>query len=105
MCPNNIENSAVTLDDIRLTDFTLDNLPLLKRLKTSLLLEKPQVCIERADYFTRYLKNAPEDEPAEIKYANAVNYFLSNKIPHFFDDNLLAGTTCSKPFGAPVYPS
>jgi formate C-acetyltransferase len=43
-------------------------------------------------------------ESMEIRYARAVQQFLSNKLPLFFDENLLAGTTTSKPFGAPVYP-
>ncbi len=95
---------AVTLKDIRLNEYNFVNLPLLKQLRDGLLEKKPEVCIERARYFTKYLEKAPEEEPAELRYANAVNYFLSEKAPLFFDDNLLAGTTTSKTFGAPVYP-
>jgi formate C-acetyltransferase len=96
---------AVTLQDIRLTEYNLENLPLLKQLREGLFNEKPKVCIERARYYTEYLRDMSSDrEPAEIRYANAANYFLSKKAPLFFDDNLLAGTTTSKPFGAPVYP-
>lgn len=95
---------AVTLKDIRLNEYNFVNLPLLKQLRAGLLEKKPEVCIERARYFTKYLEKAPEEEPAELRYANAVNYFLSEKAPLFFDDNLLAGTTTSKTFGAPVYP-
>ncbi|MCG2728153.1 MAG: hypothetical protein L6244_05860 [Candidatus Methanoperedenaceae archaeon] len=96
---------AVTLQDIRLAEYDLENLPLLKQLREELLSEKPKVCIERARYYTEYLRDMSSDtEPAEIRYANAANYFLSNKAPLFFDDSLLAGTTTSKPFGAPVYP-
>ncbi len=96
---------AVTLQDISLNEYTLDNLSILKRLRKGLLSEKPRVCIERARYYTEYLRDMSSDkEPAEIRYANAAKHFLSNKSPLFFDDNLLAGTTTSKPFGAPVYP-
>ncbi|MBW2742188.1 MAG: hypothetical protein JRE64_25880, partial [Deltaproteobacteria bacterium] len=96
---------TVTLQDIRLKEYSLDNLPLLKGLRKGLLSEKPRVCIERARYYTEYLRDMSSDkEPAEIRYANAAKHFLSNKSPLFFDDNLLAGTTTSKPFGAPVYP-
>ena len=95
---------AVTLKDIRLNEYNFVNLPLLKQLRDGLLEKKPEVCIERARYFTKYLEKAPEEETAELRYANAVNYFLSEKAPLFFDDNLLAGTTTSKTFGAPVYP-
>ena len=97
--------AAVTLQDIRLTEYNLENLPLLNQLREGLFNEKPKVCIERARYYTEYLRDMSSDrEPAEIRYANAANYFLSKKAPLFFDDNLLAGTTTSKPFGAPVYP-
>lgn len=96
--------SRVTLKDIRLKDYTLQNLPLLKKLRSGLLNEKAHVCIERARYYTEYLKKAPQEESAEVRYGGAAGYFLSRKRPLFFDDNLLAGTTCSYPFGAPVYP-
>jgi hypothetical protein len=42
---------AVTLQDIRLKEYTLDNLPILKRLREELLSKKPRVCIERARYW------------------------------------------------------
>ena len=96
--------SKVTLGDITLSEYTLDSLPLLDRLRKKLLAKKPEICIERARHYTDYLKRAPENEPAELKYANATNHFLSRKIPFFIPDNLLAGTTGSKPFSAPVYP-
>ena len=97
--------TTVTLEDIRLSRYGLDELPLLKRLRSQLFAQKAEVCIERARHVTDYLKGrTSNDEPIQLKYAQAVNYFLSRKIPRFFDDNLLAGTTTSKPFGAPVYP-
>ncbi|MEQ8152757.1 MAG: pyruvate formate lyase family protein [Smithellaceae bacterium] len=93
------------LNDIRLSQFSLESLPNIAKLRTAQIKLKPQVCIERARYVTRYLRDlADKTEPMEIRYAKAVNFFLSNKQPQFFDDNLLAGTTTSKPFGAPVYP-
>ena len=35
-----------------------------------------------------------DDEPMVTRYAGAVAHFLGRKQPLFFDDNLLAGTTC-----------
>ena len=97
--------TKVTLDDISLQEYTLDNLELIQRLRKAQIKIKPEVCIERSRHLTRYLKNmSTDDEPVEIRYAKAVNHFLSSKKPLFFDDNLLAGTTSSKAFGAPVYP-
>jgi len=97
--------SAITLKDMRLGEYTLDSLPLLKRLRADLLQTKPAVCIERARHVTRYLRDmSSDDDPMITRYAGAVAHFLSQKQPLFFDANLLAGTTCAKPFGAPVYP-
>ncbi len=97
--------SADPLKDIRLQEYTLDNLPLLARLRKGLLHTRPAVCIERARHVTKYLRDmSREDEPMMTRYAGAVAHFLKEKQAFFFDDNLLAGTTCAKPFGAPVYP-
>src|SRR5512137_1690792 len=96
---------TVTLNDLRLQDISLDSMPRLKQLRDACVQAKPEVCIERARYVTRYLRDmSSEEEPMETRYAKAVNHYLSNKEPFFFDDNLLAGTTTSKYFGAPVYP-
>ena len=96
--------SKVTLPDITLAEYTLEGLPLLERLRKGLLETDPEVCIERARHYTRSLRGTPEEEPSELRYAKAARDFLSSKAPLFFDDNLLAGTTGSKPFCAPVYP-
>jgi pyruvate formate-lyase/glycerol dehydratase family glycyl radical enzyme len=91
--------------NIRFSEHTLDTLDLIRKLRTDQLALKPAVCIERARYVTHYLQECSADsEPRELRYAKAVNYFLSHKEACFFDDSLLAGTTTSKPFGAPVYP-
>lgn len=97
--------NSVTFEDIRLREYSLTNLELLNKLREEHFNAKAEVCIERARHITEYLKGmALPDDAMIIKYAKAVNHFLSNKEPCFFDDNLLAGTTTSKPFGAPVYP-
>jgi pyruvate formate-lyase/glycerol dehydratase family glycyl radical enzyme len=97
--------NKINLKDIRLAEYTLDTLPLVKRLRTAMLDTKPAVCIERAFHVTHYLRDmSSDDEPMQTRYAAAVAHFLNHKEAHFFDDNLLAGTTCAKPFGAPVYP-
>ena len=95
----------VTLTDLRIADQDLDTLPLLDSLRKKSLSAKAEVCIERARHITTFLRDrAGCEEAMEIRYARAVNHFLSNKLPLFPDDSLLAGTTTSRPFGAPVYP-
>ncbi|MCJ7601321.1 MAG: pyruvate formate lyase family protein, partial [Desulfobulbaceae bacterium] len=95
----------ITLDDISLKDFTLENLPRLKELRRLSFARKPEICIERARYVTRYLrdKDDPTDAP-EVRQARKVNYFLQHKRPVFHDSNLLAGSTTSKALGAPLFP-
>ncbi len=96
---------SIMLDDIRLPQFTLATLPGVAKLRAAQINLKPQVCVERAHYVTGYLRDtADKAEPMLIRYARAVHFYLRHKEPLFFDDNLLAGTTTSKPFGAPVYP-
>lgn len=95
----------ITLPDIRLSGFTLDSLDNLRRLRNSSVQAKAEVCIERARYVTEYLRDkSGGKEPMIKRYAGAVAYFLSKKEPLFFDENLIAGTTTSRFFGAPVYP-
>lgn len=85
--------------------YTLDDLARLKTIKTTLLSQPTQVCIERARLMTRYLTTqaTPQDSPG-LQFAKAVAYYLENKSPLFFDDNLLPGTTTAYPLGAPLYP-
>jgi formate C-acetyltransferase len=97
--------SSITMESMQLKEYTLETLPLLKKLRDEHFHTKCEVCIERAKYITRYLRDmSSQDDPMEISYAKAVKHFLSNKVPLFFDDNLIAGSTTSKSFGAPVYP-
>lgn len=97
--------ATVSLPDIRLPDCDFTTLPRLKRLRAANLAAEAEVCIERSLYVTGYLRDlADPAEPMPIRYAKAVAHFLAHKAPLFPDDNLLAGTTTSKPFGAPVYP-
>lgn len=93
-----------TLPDTRLADYRLDDLGPLSQLRQQCLRAKAQVCIERARFMTESLRAASPEESIELRRARAISHFLWNKTPLFFDDNLLAGTTTSKPFGAPVYP-
>jgi len=91
--------------DIRYAEITLDSLPRLKRLHEQLLAQPARVCIERARLLTRYLRDiATHSASPALRYAGAVRHVLVNKQSLFFDDSLVAGSTCAKPFGAPVYP-
>jgi pyruvate formate-lyase/glycerol dehydratase family glycyl radical enzyme len=97
--------AEITLADLRLTEYDLSTLPRLARLREGLLAAHPAVCIERARHVTRYLRDLDTPgEPMEVSYACAVRRYLEQREPLFPDPNPLAGTTTSKPIGAPVYP-
>ncbi len=88
-----------------LSEYTLDHLPLLRRLRQDTVSRDPQICIERARLVTEFMRDfSSGSDPIQTRYAGAVAHFLSRKKPLFPDRNVLAGTTTSKPFGAPVYP-
>ena len=97
--------TAITLDDIGLKNFTLESLPRLKELRSQYFSRRPEICIERARYITKYLRyhDDAEDSP-EIRQAKKVDYFLRRKSAQFHDRNLLAGSTTSKALGAPLFP-
>ena len=99
--------SSVELNDISLSEHTLDTIPLLRTLREEhfALKDKAEVCVERARFVTEYLKeHETSGDPPILRYAKALNHFLRHKEPLFPDANLLAGTTTSKRLGAPVYP-
>jgi len=95
----------ITLEDIRLKEFTLENLPRLRELRDLSFARKPEICIERARYVTNYLREQddPNDAP-EVRQAKKVNHFLKHKSAVFHDRNLIAGSTTSKALGAPLFP-
>ncbi len=97
--------AQVTLNDLSLKGFTMETLPLIRDLHKRHFAAKSEICCERAKLITEYLRDqADPQDPPVVRQAKAINYFLSNKAPVFHDDNLLAGTTTSKPLGAPLYP-
>ncbi len=97
--------TKITLQDISLKDHSLDTIPRLKELRRLSFERKPEICIERARYITRYLRflDDPDDAP-EVRQAKKVRHFLRRKSAQFHDNNLLAGSTTSKALGAPLFP-
>lgn len=100
---------TILLDEIRnnlaLDAYNLKNLPLLHQLLTAYCSTKTAVCIERARYLTEYMRQSEQsNESAALRRAKGINHYLSKRTPLFFDENLLAGSSTSKPVGAPVYP-
>ena len=95
----------LTLHDIGLKNHTLDTLPRLKELRALSFSRTPEICIERARHVTHYLRDLddPADAP-EVRQAKKVRHYLRERQPLFHDRNLIAGSTTSKPLGAPLFP-
>ncbi len=99
--------AEITLKDIRLPEYTLEDLEGVGQLRDEMLQAPVQICIERAWYITQYMKEHTweEMEAHPLLYrARAVYNYLSNKKPVIPDRNLLAGTTGAYLKTAPVYP-
>jgi formate C-acetyltransferase len=101
--------SKVTIkdEDLSLGHITYDTLPRLKRLRDLhfKFKEKPPVCIELPTNITNYMKQLddPADSP-ELRAGKLYKYVLENKKAIIADENLLAGTSTTKPVGVLLYP-
>jgi len=97
--------SKVTLDDLSLRDISLGNLPRLKELRRLHFASRPEICVELPRLMTRYMKTMDDpDHPPELRAGKRLKYILENKRPVIADNNLLAGTTTTKPTGVILYP-
>lgn len=99
------------LEDPYLAEYSINDVPRIKNLKSRRRAIKPAICIERAKLVTEYHKNHgfevdPTGKPLdpELRQAGAVNYILTHKKPIIHNNYLIAGSTTSKEVGVPIYP-
>lgn len=98
-------SDASTLTDPGFSHISIADMPRIQALRKAHFRTDTEVCIERARWITDYMKSRrPDGEAMIVSRARAVNHYLGHRAPYFFDDNLLAGSTTSKPLGAPLYP-
>lgn len=99
--------STITLKDITLKDYSAQPDAYLIKLRAELLKAPVEICIERAQYITEYMKTKTdadmETQPILFR-ARAVANYLEHKKALFLDMSMLAGSTGSKLKSAPVYP-
>jgi pyruvate formate-lyase/glycerol dehydratase family glycyl radical enzyme len=74
-----------------------------ERLLERRLRTRPEVCIERAHYYTQSMQQT-EGEPQVIRQAKALAHVLENLSVHIEPDELIVGAITSKILGAGVYP-
>ncbi|WP_181234413.1 pyruvate formate lyase family protein [Enhygromyxa salina] len=80
-------------------------MPRVLRLRARHLAASTEVCVERAKLITQFMTElADPNEPSQLVAARRVRHYLAQREAAILDDNLLAGSTTSKPIGAPVYP-
>ncbi|WP_052548745.1 pyruvate formate lyase family protein [Enhygromyxa salina] len=80
-------------------------MPRILRLRARHLATPTEICIERAQLITQFMTQlANRDEPPQLLVARRVRHYLAHREVTIHDDNLLAGSTTSKPIGAPIYP-
>jgi len=75
----------------------------IKRLKNNIMEIKPEICPERARYFTESMKKT-EGEPIVLRRAKAFYYVLDRMSIYVGKDELLVGNQASKPKASPIYP-
>lgn len=99
--------AEATIKDIRMSEYTLNNLSEIKKLRDEMMNETAHICIERAHYITEYMKKHTEEEMLRqpvLYRAKAIYNYLANKKAVIPDNNMLAGTTGAFLKSAPVYP-
>ena len=99
------------LADPYLAEYSIDDFPRIKTFLDYHINEKPVICSERAELFTKWYRengfeNDNNDNPWDpvLRQGKAFNYAMSNKKPVIRNNDLIAGTTSSIPnTGGTIY--
>ena len=75
----------------------------IERLRSSLLDIQPEVCAERARYYTESMKET-EAQPMILRRAKALAHTLRHMTIYVQDGELIVGNQASKPKAAPIFP-
>lgn len=72
-------------------------------MKNKVITAPHELCVERAKLFTESYEKT-KGEPSAIRFAKALDYFLSNMTIKIWDDEFIVGNRCTKFVGTPLYP-
>lgn len=75
----------------------------LLRMKDILVKAPHEICVERALLFTESYKNT-KGENSIIRFAKAMEHYLTNMTIRIWDDEYIVGNRCKKYVGTPMYP-
>ena len=73
------------------------------RMKDKLITAPHEICVERAKLFTESYKKSKGENPI-IRFAKAMDYYLTNMTIKIWDDEFIVGNRCTKFVGTPMYP-
>jgi len=73
------------------------------RMKKRLVKAPHEICVERAKLFTDSYKKTKGENPI-IRFAKAMDYYLTNMTIKIWDDEFIIGNRCNKFVGTPLYP-
>jgi formate C-acetyltransferase len=104
-----MSNVTFTIEELGLRDITLKTMPGLQRMRDRHFDGKPAICTELPRNITTFWKEKldklpDKDDSPELKAGKLYQYVMEKKEPIIAQDNLLAGTTTTKPLGVLLYP-
>ncbi|MHA2036117.1 MAG: glycyl radical protein [Promethearchaeota archaeon] len=73
------------------------------RMKAKLINAPHEICIERAKLFTESYKKTKNENPI-IRFAKAMDYYLTNMTLKIWEDEFIVGNRCTKYVGTPLFP-
>jgi formate C-acetyltransferase len=73
------------------------------RMKDKLIKTPHEICIERAKSFTESYKKTKGEDPI-LRFAKAMDYYLTNMSIKIWDDEYIVGNRCTKYVGTPLFP-
>jgi formate C-acetyltransferase len=73
------------------------------RMKNELVKAPHEICVERAILFTKSYKKTKGENPI-IRFAKAIEYYLTNMTIKIWDNEFIVGNRCKKYVGTPMYP-
>ncbi len=73
------------------------------KMREKVITQPHEICIERAKLFTESYKKSKGESPI-IRFAKAMEHFLTNMTIKIWDDEVIVGNRTTKLVGTPLYP-
>ncbi len=105
-CPKPPVGETRFLQDPSLCGYRLEDFPRIRAQLVRHYQTQPEICSERARLLTAFMVSRdPGDDARPVwRQARALHHLLTNKRAIVRDDDLLVGTTTSRPVGVVLYP-